>query len=43
MPPTDSVIQAAKPGEKVKKLFDGKGLQLLETSTGFKLWRLACL
>lgn len=40
MPLTDSAIRAAKPGEKDRKLTDEKGLHLLVTPTGSKLWRL---
>lgn len=40
MPLSDSAICAAKPGEKDRKLTDEKGLHLLVTPTGSKLWRL---
>jgi hypothetical protein len=40
MPLTDSVIRAAKPGDKDRKLTDEKGLYLLVSSSGSKLWRL---
>lgn len=36
----ETVIKAAKPREKNWKLADGKGLYLLVTPTGGKLWRL---
>ncbi len=37
---TDDIILNAKPGPKVIKLFDGKGLYLLVTPAGGKGWRL---
>jgi integrase len=37
---TDTVIRLAKAGETDRKLADEKGLYLLVTSTGSKLWRL---
>lgn len=37
---TDLKCKAAKPGPKARKLFDGNGLHLLVTPTGFKSWRL---
>ncbi len=40
MPLTDTAIRAAKPTEKVQKLFDGKGLYLLITPGSTKSWRL---
>jgi integrase len=39
MPLTDTAIKKAKPGEKPIKLSDGKGMYLLVTPTGSKLWR----
>lgn len=39
MPLTDSAVKAAKPAEKARKLFDERGLYLLVTPTGGKLWR----
>jgi integrase len=36
---TDGEIRKAKPDEKARKLFDGKGLFLLLTPTGGKWWR----
>ena len=40
MPLTDTAIRQAKaPTEKVRKLPDGKGLYLLLTVSGGKLWR----
>ena len=36
----DQQIKKAKPKEKPYKLADGKGLYLLITPTGGKLWRL---
>lgn len=38
---SDRACKAAEPGEKVKKLSDGGGLQLWVMPTGSKLWRLA--
>ena len=38
---TDAKIWAAKTGDKIKKLSDGKGLQLCLMPTGGKLWRWA--
>lgn len=40
MPLTDVAIRSAKPGEKPIKLSDGKGMFLLVTPAGGKLWRL---
>jgi hypothetical protein len=40
MPLTDSVIRAAKAGDKDRKLTDEKGLYLLVSTSGSKLWRL---
>ena len=40
MPLSDTAIRAAKPGEKDRKFADAKGLHLLVTPTGSKLWRL---
>lgn len=37
---TDVTIRNAKPGEKAVKLTDGKGMFLLVTPAGGKLWRL---
>ena len=37
---TETRILAAKPREKSYKLPDGRGLHLLITPTGSKLWRL---
>jgi integrase len=37
---TDIKIKAAKPGEKVYKIFDGRGLYLRIEPSGTKLWRL---
>ncbi len=37
---TDTAIKVAKPGAADRKLADGKGLYLLVTTTGSKLWRL---
>src|SRR5271165_6795313 len=37
----DAKIRNAKTGEKIKKLSDGKGLQLCLMPTGGKLWRWA--
>ena len=37
---TDTAIRLAKPGAKEHKLFDEKGLYLLLTPSGSKLWRL---
>lgn len=41
MPLTDTKINAAKPGEKPRKIADGGGLYLLIQPNGTKLWRLA--
>jgi integrase len=38
---TDAKIRSAKAGDKVKKLSDGRGLQLCVMPTGGRLWRLA--
>ena len=40
MPITDTQIRAAKPREKDWKLTDEKGLYLLVTTKGAKLWRV---
>ena len=40
IPLTDIQVKNAKPNEKELKLFDGKGLYLLITPSGGKLWRL---
>lgn len=37
---TDATIRAAKPREKPYKLSDGRGLHLLVTPTGSRLWRM---
>ena len=37
---TDTTIRLAKAGETDRKLADEKGLYLLVTATGSKLWRL---
>lgn len=37
---TDAKIRAAKPGPKIMKLSDGRGLQLWVAPTGAKYWRL---
>jgi len=37
---TDTAIRTAKAGETDRKLADEKGLYLLVTTTGSKLWRL---
>ncbi|BDT73131.1 prophage integrase IntS [Comamonadaceae bacterium OS-4] len=39
MPLTDQAIKKAKPGPRPIKLSDGKGLYLLVTEAGSKLWR----
>jgi len=39
MPLTDAAVKKAKPGEKATKISDGKGLYLLVTDKGSKLWR----
>lgn len=39
MPLTDTAVKKAKPGPKPVKLSDGKGLYLLVTDKGSKLWR----
>jgi hypothetical protein len=39
MPLTDTAIKKAKPGPKPVKLSDGKGLYLLVSPAGSKLWR----
>ena len=39
MPLTDTAIKKAKPGAKPGKLSDGKGLYLLVSPAGSKLWR----
>lgn len=39
-PLTDTEIRNAKPGEKPRRLFDGKGLHLLINPDGSKYWRL---
>lgn len=40
MPLLDSAVRAAKPAQKPYKLFDERGLFLLVTPTGGRLWRL---
>jgi hypothetical protein len=37
---SNDVISALLPGTKNRKLYDGKGLYMLVTPTGGKLWRL---
>ena len=37
---TDTAVRLAKAGDGARKLADGKGLYLLVTATGSKLWRL---
>jgi integrase len=39
MPLTDTAIKKAKPGPSAAKLSDGKGMYLLVTESGSKLWR----
>jgi hypothetical protein len=39
MPLTDTAIKKAKPGAKPVKLSDGRGLYLLVSPAGSKLWR----
>jgi len=39
MPLTDTAIKKAKPGPSPAKLSDGKGMYLLVTESGSKLWR----
>jgi integrase len=39
MPLTDTAVKKAKPGPAPMKLSDGKGMYLLVTETGSKLWR----
>ena len=39
MPLTETAIKKAKPGAKPVKLSDGKGLYLLVSPAGSKLWR----
>lgn len=41
MPLTDLSVRNAKPGPKLQKLSDGRGLQLHITAAGSKLWRWA--
>lgn len=41
MPLSDVAIRSAKPGEGIRKLSDGGGLQLWVMPNGSKLWRLA--
>ena len=40
MASTDTAVRLAKAGDSDRKLADGKGLYLLVTATGSKLWRL---
>jgi len=40
MPLTDTAIRNAKPAEKAKRLFDGRGLYLEVSPSGGKWWRL---
>jgi hypothetical protein len=40
VPLTDIKVRTAKPTERPQKLFDGRGLFILITPTGGKLWRL---
>ena len=42
MPLTDTVIRAAKVGDKPYKRAGGGGLYLLVNPTGSRLWRLKC-
>ncbi len=37
---TDTAIRQAKPGEVDRKIADEKGLYMLVTAAGSKLWRL---
>ena len=39
MPLTDTAIKTAKPGASPVKMSDGKGMYLLVTPGGAKLWR----
>lgn len=39
MPLSDTAVRAAKPSDRPVKLFDGRGLFLLVTPAGGKLWR----
>lgn len=41
MPLTDLSVRNAKPGPRLQKLSDGRGLQLHITPAGSKLWRWA--
>ncbi len=41
MPLTDVAIRKTKPGERVRKLSDGGGLQLWVMPAGGKLWQVA--
>ncbi len=41
MPLTDLSVRNAKPGLRLQKLSDGRGLQLHITPAGSKLWRWA--
>lgn len=40
MPLTNAKVRDAQPGEKQRKIFDEKGLHLVISPTGSKLWRL---
>jgi hypothetical protein len=42
MPLTDTVIQQARAGDADRKMADERGLYLLVTASGSKLWRLKC-
>ena len=37
---TDTAIRTAKPSEKARRLFDGRGMYLEVSPAGGKLWRL---
>jgi len=42
MPPmlTETAMKAVKPGEKARKIYDGRGLFLFAPPTGARLWRM---
>ena len=40
MPLTDIAIRSAQPGNKSRKMFDGRGLYLEVAPRGSKYWRL---
>ena len=40
MPLTNTAIRNAKPGDKAKRMFDGRGLYLEVSPRGGKWWRL---